>query len=375
MRLAAMLQRGRELAMPIRMKPFLQALPPAPPARLAPEGPPPIRMAANENPLGPSPRAVAAVQAALTEIHRYPDASGAALKHALAARADLRPEYVMLGNGSDELIMLICQAILGEGDEAVLAQGSFISYARRIQAQGAIARQVPLREMTHDLPAMAAAITPRTRLVFVCNPNNPTGTTVGATELLAFLDQVPNDTLIVVDEAYIEFVTRPDFPDLLPLIRAGRDNLLLIRTFAKIHGLAGLRLGYAFGVPDLIAYLERTRPVFNVNALAQIAGLAALDDNEHLARSLAHAARSRAILSEELRALGLTVIPGETNFVAVAVPDDLAIATALAQRGVLVTPLSGWGLPGWIRISFGTDDENRVCIATLRELLTNRAAG
>lgn len=361
--------------MPIRMKPFVQALPPAPPARLAPEGPPPIRMAANENPLGPSPRAVAAVQAALTEIHRYPDASGAALKHALAARADLRPEYVMLGNGSDELIMLICHAILGEGDEAVLAQGSFISYARRIQAQGAIARQVPLREMTHDLPAMAAAITPHTRLVFICNPNNPTGTTVGATELLAFLDQVPHDILVVVDEAYIEFVTRPDFPDLLPLIRAGRDNLLLIRTFAKIHGLAGLRLGYAFGVPDLIAYLERTRPVFNVNALAQIAGLAALDDNEHLVRSLAHAARSRAILSEELRALGLTVIPGETNFVAVAVPDDQAIAVALAQRGVVVTPLSGWGLPGWIRISFGTDDENLVCIATLRELLTNRAAG
>ncbi len=176
---------------------------------------------------------------------------------------------------------------------------------------------------------------------------------------------------MVVDEAYIEFVTRPDFPDLPPLIRAGRDNLLLLRTFAKIHGLAGLRLGYAFGVPELIAYLERARPVFNVNSLVQIAGLAALDDAEHLARSLAHAAHSRTVLSEGLRAVGLIVIPGETNFVAVAVADNQGLAAALAQRGVLVTPLSGWGLPGWIRISFGTDDENHACIAALGEILAN----
>ncbi|WP_298404632.1 histidinol-phosphate transaminase [uncultured Chloroflexus sp.] len=315
--------------MPIRKKPFLQALSPAPPPRLGPAGRPPIRMVANENPLGPSPRAVAAVQAALAELHRYPDAGGVALKHALAARVQLAPESVMLGNGSDELIMLICHAMLREGDEAVLAHGSFISYVRRIQAQGAIARQIPLRDMTHDLPAMAAAITPNTRLVFVCNPNNPTGTTVGEAELRTFLDQVPDEVLVVVDEAYIEFVTRPDFPDLPPLIRAGRDNLLLLRTFAKIHGLAGLRLGYAF-VPELIAYLERARPVFNVNSLAQIAGLAALDDAEHLARSLAHAAHSRTVLSEGLRAVGLTVIPGETNFVAVAVADDQGLAAALA---------------------------------------------
>jgi histidinol-phosphate aminotransferase len=266
--------------------------------------------------------------------------------------------------------MLVCHALLGEGDEAVLAQGSFISYARRIQAQGAIARQVPLREMTHDLPAMVTAITPQTRLVFVCNPNNPTGTTVGAAELMRFLEQVPSDVLVIVDEAYREFVTRPDFPDLLPLVRAGQENLLVLRTFAKIHGLAGLRLGYAFGNPDLIAYLERVRPVFNVNTLAQIAGLAALDDAEHLERSLAHATASRTFLTTQLRAMGLTVIPGETNFVVVAVPDDTTVAAALAQRGVLVTPLSGWGLPGWMRVSFGTHTENEMFVAALREILS-----
>jgi len=292
------------------------------------------------------------------------------LKYALAERFDVQPEQVMLGNGSDELIMLVCHALLGEGDEAVLAQGSFISYARRIQAQGAIARQVPLREMTHDLPAMVTAITPQTRLVFVCNPNNPTGTTVGAAELMRFLEQVPSDVLVIVDEAYREFVTRPDFPDLLPLVRAGQENLLVLRTFAKIHGLAGLRLGYAFGNPDLIAYLERVRPVFNVNTLAQIAGLAALDDAEHLERSLAHATASRTFLTTQLRAMGLTVIPGETNFVVVAVPDDTTVAAALAQRGVLVTPLSGWGLPGWMRVSFGTHTENEMFVAALREILS-----
>jgi len=355
---------------PIRKKAFLQALSPTPPPRRSSTGVVVARLSANENPLGPSPRAMAAVQEALSTIHRYPDASGVALKEALAARVDLHPDQVMLGNGSDELIMLICHAMLGEGDEAVLAQGSFISYARRIQAQGAIARQVPLREMTHDLPAMAAAITPQTRLVFVCNPNNPTGTTVGAAELMAFLDQVPPDVLVVVDEAYLEFVTRPDFPDLLPLLRDGSDNLLIVRTFAKIHGLAGLRLGYAFGNADLIAYLERARPVFNVNVLAQIAGLAALDDVDHLERSLAHAAASRAFLTDHLRAMGITVIPGETNFVVAAITDDTAVAAELARHGVLVTPLSGWGLPGWMRISFGTEEENRVFIEVLRNLMS-----
>ncbi len=359
--------------MPIRTKPYLAELSPAPPPRLASAEPSLARLGANENPLGPSPRALAAVQAALGAIHRYPDASGAALKHALAGRAGLSADHVMLGNGSDELIMLICHALLGVGDEAVLAQGSFISYVRRIQAQGALAREIPLRNMTHDLPAMAAAVTPQTRLIFVCNPNNPTGTTVGAAELMAFLDQIPDHILVVVDEAYLEFMTRPDPPDLLPLIRNGRDNLLLLRTFAKIHGLAGLRLGYAFGVPALIAYLERARPVFNVNALAQIAGLAALDDEEHLSRSLAHAAASRALLGDGLGALGLTVIPGETNFIAVAVDNDQEVAAELRLRGFLVTPLTGWGLPGWLRISFGTDEENRALIAAMREVLTTRA--
>jgi histidinol-phosphate aminotransferase len=214
-----------------------------------------------------------------------------------------------------------------------------------------------------------ARLRPQTRIVFVCNPNNPTGTSNSATELFALLDRVPDDVLLVVDEAYIEFVKRPDFPDLLPDVRAGRPNLLLLRTFAKIHGLAGLRLGYALGAPSLIGYLEKTRPTFNVNLLAQVAGLAALTDEEHLARSKAHADASRIYFERELRAIGIEPINSETNFVAFSVGDDMATSEALRQRGFTVTPLSGWDLPGLIRVSFGTEAQNEAFMNALRATL------
>jgi histidinol-phosphate aminotransferase len=278
-------------------------------------------------------------------------------------------EHVTCSNGSDELILLLCLAFLEPGDEAVMADGTFISYLIRTLELGARPVRVPLRNYTHDLEAMAAAITPRTRMVFVCNPNNPTGTTVGEGEVRPFLDAVPDEVLVVMDEAYVEFVTRPDYPNLLPAIRGGRPNLLLLRTFAKIHGLAGLRLGYAFGNPDLIAYLERARPTFNVNLLAQAAGLAAVGDHEHVARSRAHADASRAFMLAELRAMGLEPVPSETNFVAVPVGDDGAVSDGLREHGFTITPLAGWGLPGLIRISFGTEAQNHGFIAALRATL------
>lgn len=354
----------------MRFKPHIQNLPAYKPAKLI-AGPAAdlVKLSSNENPLGPSPLAVAALHAAVAGVHRYPDSGSLALRQALADHAGLSLAHVTCGNGSDELVLLICLAFLDPGDEVVMAEGTFISYLLRTLELDARPVRVPLSAYTHDLAAMAAAITPRTRVVFLCNPNNPTGTTNGAAEVAAFLERVPADVLVVLDEAYVEFVGRPDYPDLLPALRDGRPNLLLLRTFAKIHGLAGLRLGYAYGHPDLVAYLERARPTFNINLLAQVAGAAALADAEHVARSRAHADASRSFFLAELRAMGLDPIPSETNFVAVPVGDDAAVSDGLRERGFTVTPLAGWGLPGLIRISFGTEDQNRSFIAALRAVL------
>lgn len=356
----------------MRFKPHIQNLPAYKPAKLI-TGPAAdlVKLSSNENPLGPSPRAVAALAEAVAQVHRYPDAASGALRQALADQAGLTPAHVVCGNGSDELVLLLCLAMLDPGDEVVMAEGTFISYLLRTLELAARPVRVPLRAYAHDLEAMAAAITPRTRLVFVCNPNNPTGTALGSAEVAAFLDRVPDDVLVVMDEAYVEFAVRPDYPDLLPALRAGRPNLVLLRTFAKIHGLAGLRLGYAFAHPDLAAYLERARPTFNINLLAQVAGVAALGDREHLARSRAHADASRAFLLAELRAMGLAPVPSETNFVAVPVGDDGAVSDGLRERGFTITPLAGWGLPGLIRISFGTDEQNRSFVAALRAVLNS----
>ena len=357
----------------MRFKPEIEHLPPYKPAKLI-GGPSAtmVKLSSNENPLGPSPHALAALQSAITQVHRYPDASCVALRQALADHAGLTVGHVMCSNGSDELVLLISLAFLGAGDEAVMADGTFISYRLRTLELGAQPVRVALRAYTHDLAAMAAAITARTRVIFLCNPNNPTGTANGAAEVAAFLAQVPDDVLVVVDEAYVEFAVRPDYPDLLVALRAGRPNLVLLRTFAKIHGLAGLRLGYAYGPPALIAYLERARLPFNVNLLAQLAGVAALGDSEHVARSRAHATASRAFFVEQLQAMGLVPLPSETNFVAVAVGDDNAVSDGLQARGFTVTPLGGWGLPGLIRISFGTTEQNHAFIAALRAVLAAR---
>ncbi len=354
----------------MRYKRHIAGLPAYKPAKLI-TGPSAelVKLSSNENPLGPSPKAVAALAEAVAQVHRYPDSASVALRQALADHAGLTLGHVTCGNGSDELILLICLAFLESGDEAVMAEGTFISYLLRTLELDARPVRVPLRDYAHDLAAMAAAITPRTRVVFVCNPNNPTGTALGAAEVEAFLASVPEDVLVVMDEAYVEFAVRGDYPDLIPALQAGRPNLLLLRTFAKIHGLAGLRLGYAYGAPDLIAYLERARPTFNINLLAQVAGMAALADAEHVARSRAHADASRAYFLAELRAMGLAPIPSETNFVAVAVGDDGAVSDGLRERGFTITPLGGWSLPGLIRISFGTDEQNRAFIAALRDLL------
>jgi histidinol-phosphate aminotransferase len=354
----------------VQFKDYIATLPPYKPPKLIRQQPAGVvKLSSNENPLGPAPRALAALQAAAAHVNRYPDAGSLALRQGLAARFEVDPAMVLCTNGSDEMVFLLCLGFLREGDEAVMAHGSFVSYYLRTIEMGGHAVRVPLRNYTHDLDAMADAVSDRTRLLFVCNPNNPTGTSSGAAEIQRLLDRVPDDVLVVVDEAYIEFVERPDYPDLLGALRGGRRNLVLLRTFAKIYGLAGLRLGYAFGHPDVMGYLERARPTFNVNSLAQAAGLAALEDDEHVARSRAHASACRSLFMRELRSFGLSPIPSETNFVAVDVGDDMRVTTALMDHGFTVNPLSGWGLPGYIRISFGLDDENARFFDALRTVL------
>lgn len=355
----------------MHFKDYITNLPTYKPAKLiAKQSKDVVKLSSNENALGASPRAVAAIQAELETIYRYPDAASTTLREKLAARAALPLDSVLCTNGSDECVFLLCVAFLREGDEAVMAEGTFISYLMRTLTMGGRPVRVPLRSYTHDLPALAEAVTPRTRLLFVCSPNNPTGTTIGSDEMHTLLKRVPEDVLVVMDEAYIEYTTRSDYPDLLPELRSGRKNLILLRTFAKIYGLAGLRLGYAYGDPEVIGYLHRARPVFNVNALAQAAGIAALDDAEHVERSRAHAEQCRAFFMRELAALGLTPVPSETNFVAVKVGDDAAVTSKLQERGFTVTPLTGWGVPGCIRISFGTMEQNERFITTLATLLT-----
>lgn len=351
-------------------KEWITTLPAYKPAKLiAQQQAQTVKLSSNENPLGSSPRALEALASALQTLYRYPDAAATVLRQALADHANLPAEWVICANGSDELVFLLCVAFLREGDEAVMAHGSFISYLLRTTVVGGRPVRIPLRDYTHDLPALAQAITPRTRLIFVCNPNNPTGTSNSAAEVQAFLQQVPEDVLVVIDEAYYEYVTRPDYPDLLTELRNGRSNMILLRTFAKIYGLAGLRLGYGYTHPDIVSYLDKTRPVFNVNTLAQVAGVAALQDEAHVVRSRTHAENSQVFFSRELAALGLSPIPSQTNFLAVEVGDDMAVTEALLERGFTVTPLSGWGLPGFIRVSFGTEEQNKRFVATLADVL------
>lgn len=354
----------------MHFKDYLAKLPTfRPPASAGPRPAQMARMSSNENPLGPSPKAVGAMHEALNNVNRYSDPGSWPLRHTLADHFGLKAENVICTNGSDELIFMLCFGFLREGDEAVMADGSFVSYQMRTAGVGGQPIRVPLRDFAHDLDAMADAITGQTRLVFLCNPNNPTGTSIGAADVAKFLERVPEDTLIIADEAYIEFMERDDTPDLIAEVRNGRRNLIVTRTFAKIYGLAGLRLGYAFAHPDVIAYLDRARTVFNVNMLAQVAGPAALKDTAHIERVRAHAKHWRERYTTELRALGLEPIPSATNFMAVNVGDDAAVAKGLLERGIAVNPIGGWGVPGHIRISFGTDEENERFFVALREVL------
>ncbi len=325
-----------------------------------------IKLASNESPIGPSPKALAAVRAALAEVHRYPDGASFALRERLAADLEVDPAQLVFGAGADEILELLAKVLLGPGDEVVFAWPSFAMYPVVVQGMGATAVRVPLtRELTHDLPAMAEAVTDRTRLVFVCNPNNPTGTSVGADALDRFLESLPDRVVVAIDEAYFEFVRRRDFPDSLGWLRR-RPGTIALRTFSKIFGLAGLRIGYGIADRELAGYLQRARHPFNINRLAEIAALAALDDAEHTDRARAINAEGIDYLRRELRALGMETWPTDANFLLASARRDTA--ERLLREGIIVRPLHGFGMPDHIRISIGLPEENERLVKTLRKL-------
>ncbi|MFC4727959.1 histidinol-phosphate transaminase [Coralloluteibacterium thermophilus] len=334
-----------------------------------------VELGANENAYGPSPAARAAVLDVLNTLHRYPDPTGAALKARIARAQELDPAGVVLGNGSHELLMLIAQAFATPGTEVVASRYGFAVYALAAQAVGATLRLAdalpPAHAMPlgHDLDALAAAVGPMTRIVYLANPNNPTGTWFPRAALERFLGRVPGEVLVVVDEAYAEFVDDPAAGSAVPLL-AAHPNLVVTRTFSKAYALAGLRVGYALAHPQLAAVLERLRESFNVNSAAQAAALAALDDDAHLAWVVERNAEERAALAAALSARGLRVLPSQTNFLLVDFGrDTAALEPRLVAQGVVVRPVGGYGLPHCLRISVGTRDENRRLLAVLDGVL------
>ena len=333
-----------------------------------------IKLASNENPLPPSERVQKAIAAALATLNRYPDGGGFYLRQALAKKHGVTPEHVVLGNGSNELIELLVHAFMRPGDEAVVPHPSFVVYPMSVQAAGGIRVVVMLRDYRLDLEAMGRAVTPLTKLVFIANPNNPTATMVTADEVERFMARVPDRTIVVFDEAYVEFAQGPDFPDSLGYMKQGR-KVVVLRTFSKAASLAGLRVGYGVADPDAVALLNRIRPPFNVNSLAQAAALAALDDEPHILECVRLIDAGRQFLYDEFKALGLKYVPSRANFILVDVGRSAAeIYQKLLREGVIVRPMTSFGMETALRITVGTPQENRRLVRALGAVLGKRSA-
>ncbi|WP_375058038.1 histidinol-phosphate transaminase [Zobellella sp. DQSA1] len=328
-----------------------------------------VKLASNENPLGLGSKARSAIERALPELARYPDANGFALKAKLAQKLGVDAGQLILGNGSNELIDLVFHTFVSSGQQVVYSQYTFIVYALATQAHGAEAVVVPASDFGHDLEAMAAAITPATRLVCITNPNNPTGTFVGAAELKAFMDKVPAQVLVVLDEAYTEYVAEGErIPSIGWL--AEYPNLIVSRTFSKAYGLAGLRVGYMVCHPELVAVLNRVREPFNCNSLALVAAEAALDDEDYLNRAVELNRREMARYQAFFQERGLRCIPSRANFITLDLQQDAGpVYEALLREGVIVRPIAGYGLPTCLRISIGLEHENQRCMDALAKVM------
>jgi histidinol-phosphate aminotransferase len=327
-----------------------------------------IKLASNENPLGPSPKALVAAQAALEEAARYPDGGGFALKRALAKTLGVLSEQITLGNGSSDILEFAVRVFVSALDEVIFSQHAFALYPLLTQAVGARGVEVPARNWAHDLDAMRAAITPRSRLMFIANPNNPTGTWLSSEALAGFLDKVPDNIVVVIDEAYFEYVEAGDHPNTVTWL-ARYPNLICARTFSKIHGLAGLRVGYGISSAAIADVLNRVRPPFNVSAVAQAAALAALDDDAHLDKARRANAEGMRQLVQGFEQLGLDYIPSAGNFVCVEVGEAGRVYEQLLRAGVIVRPVANYGMPRHLRITVGLADENRRFLDALKAAL------
>ena len=332
-----------------------------------------VKLASNENPLGPSPKGIAAARAVLADSNRYPDGGTHRLREALAALNGVSPEEIFIGLGSSEIIDLAARVLLRAGLQGLTSEGSYAPFSVAIRASGAELVLVRQREFAFDLEAMANAITPKTRVIYLANPNNPTGTAFSGKEFEEFLAKVPDGVLVVLDEAYIHYAVRVGLRDSVAAYRA-RKNMLILRTFSKVYGLAGLRIGYAIGTTPLLSAMNKLKTPFNTSGVAQAAALAALDDAEHVARCIETNATERARLSAGLGEMGFRPVQSEANFVFINIgPEAKEVSEVLLQMGVIVRPLGWMGFPEALRISIGTADENDKCLSAFaRALVLNK---
>jgi histidinol-phosphate aminotransferase len=333
-----------------------------------------IKLASNENALGPSPKAVRAMMACAADMHRYPDGGAFYLRGALGRKLGVEPGQVLIGNGSNEIIEFLGHVFLRQGTSIVMADGAFIVY--KLVAASSLARvvAVPMKALTHDLDAMAAAIQEDTRLVFIANPNNPTATTVSREAIERFMARVPDHVVVCFDEAYVELMDPKDQPDTLRYVREGR-NVVVMRTFSKTYGLAGLRVGYAVAPEACIGLFNRVRQPFNVSAMALAAALAALDDDEHVEKTRRMVREGLAYLTESFRGMGLAYVPACANFMLVEVGKGREVFQALEREGVIVRPVDVYGLPQYVRVTVGTGAENRRLVEAMARVMKKRVAG
>ncbi|MFH1478982.1 MAG: histidinol-phosphate transaminase [Candidatus Omnitrophota bacterium] len=327
-----------------------------------------IKMASNENPFGPSPKAVSSIKRHLNTINRYPEGSCFYLRQAVSKRLKIKQEQLIFGNGSDELIVLACRAFLNEGDEVIVTSPSFLIYEIASLAQGAKVKKIPTRYFKYDLPAMKKAISKNTKICFIANPDNPNGTYVSKIELEIFLKDLPEGVLVFIDEAYSDFVEEKDYPNGLDYI--SRGNVVVTRSFSKSYGLAGLRIGYGVSSPEIIKYMEAVKEPFNINSIAQAAALGALKDKEFLSKVKRLTRIGRKFLYEEIKKMGLRYIPSVTNFVLVEIGQDSdLVCKKLLKKGIIIRDMNAWNMNGFIRVTVGTDKENKRFIKELKKIV------